>query len=612
MLLEYFLHCTFIIFFIFTHSIYSIDFSLNPERKYFSPNNDGINDTIKLYIKITEEKYVISDWKINITDEAGNSVRVFKSYHGERFPKKKWDQWFLNKNPEFKIKIPEFVEWTGTDNSGRLLTDGRYKVQLHISYMNQFGRSESFITEKTIYLDSKTPIGKSFAETRTISPNNDKFNDTLIINHFFEGEAGDRWKGIIFDNKNQPVKSYIWETIRMPKQVIWDGKDDRGIYLEEGIYSYKLFSEDFSENRYIDSLEYIQLSYNDLPDIIPETLEFSPNKDGVRDTINFKYHFGNEKKVENCKILIQSIKKPKKDFLEQPIPINLSTQTKSYMQWEWDGMLGKEKSAPQGEYTVSLIINSNSNPKTSIPKTFYLNLEKPKVSLSIDESEFTPDSDYLNDTVSLRPIINNYSIKTWRLTVVENVPLDKEKEKAKIIKQWNGLGKPPSKILWDGLTDDNIPISSLSHFSIFFSFRNEFNEFKTFQVQDFSSGIMVHQIGLDDFRITIPEYVFLKRGDSEVLEKVRQVLSEFPGYNFLIHSHSRNLNLAEMKKKTEKRAEEIYKKINNEKDIKRYYNHGCGALRLIYDDEMWYKQEKNERIEIVISKVAKQRNEYCK
>lgn len=594
-------------------SLLSNDFNLNVEKKYFSPNNDGVNDTIKIYLKFSEEKYTISDWRVSITDEAGSPVRVFKSYHGERFRKTKWNSFFNENHQEFKIKIPEYIEWTGTDGFGKVQNDGRYRIQLFVNYLNQFGRSESFSTEKMIYLDSKIPIGKCIAENRTISTNNDKINDLLVINQFFEGEPTDRWKGIIFDSKNQPVKSYIWETIRIPKQILWDGKDDRGILLEEGIYYYKLFSEDFSENKFFDKLDNIQLSYSDLPDIYPEAGEFSPNKDGIRDKLFFKLHFGAEKKVDNCKVIIRSTKKPQKDFLEQPIPISQINLSKSHFQWEWDGSLGKDRPAPEGEYSVHMIINSDTTSKKSIPKFFNINLEKPNINFSIDGVDFTPDGDYVNDILTFKPIIKNYSFKTWRITIVENVlGQEKDKDREKIVKQWNGIGELPSKIIWDGLTDDAIPISSLSHFSVYFSFRNEFNEYKTFMVQEFSVGVMVQQNGLDDFRIVVPEYIFQKRGEAEVLNRIKQVLSEFPGYNFLIHSHSRNLNLAEIKKKTEKRAEEIYKKLINEKDFKRYYNHGCGALRLIYDDDMWYKQEKNERLEIVISKVPKQRIDYCK
>lgn len=575
------------------------------DKNYFSPNYDGYRDTLKINLKNIRNDKNITDWKLIITDESGNILREYKAYHGERFSKSFIGKIFKANRTELRNIIPEFIEWTGTDMSGRLLNDGRYKIQFYVIYSDQKENAR----DKYFYLDSKTPTGRIVADSHFLSPNNDRLNDSIVINHYFDGEVNDRWRGYFYDLNGQPVKSYIWETVRMPRQISWDGRDDRGILLDDGIYGYKLISEDFSENSFIDSLDFIQLSREDKPDIFPESLEFSPNGDGIKDKIIFKINLGNDKAIDKWKIIVRNTKKPDKYYVERVFNYDLNEKIKNPISWEWDGSLQNNKIAPEGEYEVILLVYSENKLKSSIPKRLILNQEKPEINFHIEGNNFTPDGDYNNDTITFYPKIKNLSIKTWKLTIAEKI---KDYKQDRILKQWNGYNEVPP-ILWDGISDDGIQVSSLSDFSLYFSFRNEFNEFKVYQVQEFSSGILVNQVNKDDFRITIPEYIFSKREQDKVLNQLKYVLSEFPGFYYLIHSHAKNLDLSMAMKKTEDRAKKIYNELIRKEDKKERFDfRGCGALKLLYEDDNWYKQEKNNRLEIVVSKAPKQKTDYCK
>jgi flagellar hook assembly protein FlgD len=53
-------------------------------------------------------------------------------------------------------------------------------------------------------------------------------------------DPADRWSGTFLNEKNEPIRTFQWDTKSIPKNLIWDGKDDRGILQDEGNYSYQL------------------------------------------------------------------------------------------------------------------------------------------------------------------------------------------------------------------------------------------------------------------------------------------------------------------------------------------------------------------------------------
>ena len=583
---------------IYINSIYSQELNLFFEKNYFSPNNDGNNDLMRFNL-VYDKKNLPSDWKVIISDESEKIIKVFQAYHGLR-KKKKFFEGFFSKE-DGKIFIPEYIDWVGTDKNGKLLSDGRYKVKLIFYFNNKTLESR----ERFFYLDSRIPLSKLTAEHRFLSPNNDKLNDQISINQIFDGEPLDRWKGVITNSNGYQLKSYIWESVRIPKQILWDGRDDRGILQDEGIYTYSLYSEDFSENKHIEKLSYINLSKEEGPDIFPELEEFSPNNDNIKDKIKFKLYGGSEKKIDSWKIEVRNKKNPKK-YSWQRVEFGKELPAEYY--WNGNGM-DEKNVLPEGEYEVLLYINHGTNrEKISVPKTFTLSLKKPEIEFYIKGDHFTPDGDYTNDIVEIIPKINHLSINTWKVSVVEKFKPDRNGYR--VLKKWSGYGNLPPKLTWDGMSDDGILTFSLSDLVIFFSFRNELNEYKTYQVKEFNSGILMNQISKDEFRIIIPEHVFNKSNEkfTYIIEKLVEILTEYPDYIFQIQSHSMQPgDHKENKQKTEERAKEIYQLISKKMNIskKNIAYPGCGELYPLYNVEDDYKQAKNERIEIILTKTKK-------
>ena len=586
--------------FLFSNNLFSQSIFFDDSRNYFSPNSDGLNDTMIFNITYPSKKKVI-DWILTVYDETGKNIKSYQAYHGQRKSKSLLNLIFKDRQEPFELYLPNKIEWLGTDKKGKLLQDGRYSVRMKYFYED----TDSFETiDKYFYLDSKKAIGKSVSDKRIFSPNNDKVNDTVVINHYFEGDSTDRWKGLITNSQNQIIRSYIWDTLRLPKQILWDGKDDRGILQEEGLYKYILQSEDFSGNKYSDELSFLQLSNSDMPDIYPDLEEFSPNQDGIKDTIIFKLFPGMEKKIEEWKINIVNLQKPEKYKWQYessaPIPTSIL--------WDGQNQNKNKEYLPDGDYSVTLEINPNSSKKQeSNSKKFSINSKKPYIKFKIKGDHFTPDGDGDEDILEIFPEVKNLSFKTWKVSIVENYLLENGQEKKRTLKRWSGFYDLPNKFIWDGISDDGILTTSLSNFSIYFSFRNELNESKIYEVKNFNTGILISQITKQDFKINIPEHVLRVMSDTAISNLKSIIPYSFSNYHFQIQSHSKVYGDNKRNKiKTESRSKEINDKLFYKNKTKEIVNfQGCGEIYTIFIEDDQYKQEKNDRIEILISKNAR-------
>ncbi|MCB1142247.1 MAG: hypothetical protein H7A24_00080 [Leptospiraceae bacterium] len=570
------------------------DVEIELPKIYFSPNQDGILDTMIFQFKRTNDK-IIEDWTFEIYNEAGKEIKRFRADVRHKSKSKLLS--FIKKSEELaekKVNLPPEIEWTGIGDDGKTPPDGRYIFRLHVFYGD---RTEWKSMDRMFYLDRTTPIGKPLTDLRIFFPNGDKAMNTVSINHQTVSEISDRWTGTIYNEKEIPIKTYFWDNKTLPKQIKWDGKDDRGIPMPEGFYRYRLRGEDFSENAFFWDLKYIQIANSPKTDAIAEVDEFSPDGDKLKDKVHFYLFAPTEKKIEFWKLSIQSEIDPLKE-------VRAFTSYEAIPEFvEWDGKDGFGNLLPDGNYIYTLeIIAVGGKKLSSLPKKVYLNTAKPEIEFKILSTPFTPDGDGENDALEIFPILKNIQARTWKISIVEKY-LFEEIPRKRVIKSWKGLSNPPERILWDGMGDDGIPVSSLTHHEIYFSFTNEYGQYKTYKVKNMETGLMVKRKDTDQLRISIPEYVFRERGDGEVISEIKSILKLYPGYRVELQAHSKQPgDNKENLRRTENRAKSLYNKIFGNtvrQDI--FTFRGFGEVELLYMEEDEYKQEKNDRIDLVLS-----------
>ena len=135
-------------------------------------------------------------------------------------------------------------------------------------------------------------------------------------------------------------------------------------------------------------------------------------------------------------------------------------------------------------------------------------------------------------------------------------------------------------------------------------------------VNEFTTGINVLQIGKEELKISIPENVFRRKKDETVINEIKSTLEEFPNYTVQVFSHSKILgDNTKNLEKTERRSKSIFDEIFKKSDVHHIQNsyRGCGEITTIYKEDDVYKQEKNDRVDFLLTKrSSKIKREDCK
>ncbi|MBK6604449.1 MAG: OmpA family protein [Leptospiraceae bacterium] len=565
---------------------------LETPKVFFSPNFDDVNDTMIFKIKYIGSRKPV-DWKIHIADENGKVIKIFSA--DLRHKRKRGFYAYLfsgDKELEpLKVEIPEQIEWLGNDNTGKILSDGRYIHQMKVFFSD---KSEIKSKPVSIYLDSTLPYARLSADNRFFTPNGDKIFDQLNIKQEVIADPADRWSGTFLNEKNEPIRTFQWDTKSIPKNLIWDGKDDRGILQDEGTYIYQLVGEDFSQNKITMTFENIYLSRSpDNIDIQQNLSTFSPNGDKVKDIVSFK-PIALERNISNWEMNIFKKDGTKEEvfrtFAGETLPENI----------DWDGKNSTGKIVSDDTYLLRLKLTVGSKVLKSPERKITVNTKEKKIYFRLSSKSFTPDGDEDSDFLEIFPELDNFTIRTWKITILHNYQLN-DKMKTQVIKKWKGIGQPGKRIVWDGYADNGILIGSLSNLEIHFSFRNELNELQFFKVKEFKTGILVTKKE-EKLRISIPEST-LKKDESDILNEIKKILSVYPGYKVQIQTHSKQPGDDKQNmKRTEARAKDLFKKMfNRDMDFERYTYQAYGEVEPLFYDEDEYKQEMNDRFDVLLT-----------
>ncbi|MDY7029359.1 MAG: FlgD immunoglobulin-like domain containing protein, partial [Spirochaetota bacterium] len=254
-----------------------------PEAQiYLSPNNDGVKDSLSFPLKISEGRY-IKGYEFIVEDENGNRIRTIENK--ETRPEKRTVRTFFQNLFKAKsgIQVPETIRWDGTTDTGETAPDGLYRF-----YIRAWDDNENYGTTDTysIYIDTQPPvveIEKAEEQDRIFSPNDDGKKDVLPIEQ--AGTTEDTWEAVFNDANGNPVSTRRWNDSG-PLSFEWDGTNDEGILVPDGVYQYRISSTDRAGNT--GSAEYLNLVKNTEETPITLTIDnshFSPNGDGVLDVV---------------------------------------------------------------------------------------------------------------------------------------------------------------------------------------------------------------------------------------------------------------------------------------------------------------------------------------
>src|SRR5574344_1720920 len=248
---------------------------------YISPNNDGVQDILEVPLQIKEKRYV-SEWSFVITNEKGDVVRTIGNK--EKRPDKITFKTFFKQmfTPKTGVTVPKSVVWNGIMDNGSVAPDGTY----YYSFSATDDNGNAATTSKlSVIVDNTAP------DIAVTQPADLIFGEgaRAVFPIRQIGSAEDLWTGVFSDAAGKAVRTYKW-TSSEPLAFSWDGCDDNGAPVSDGVYGYKVGATDRAGNVSAPASvsNIIYSAEKPATNIaVSGSRYFSPNKDGTLDTISF-------------------------------------------------------------------------------------------------------------------------------------------------------------------------------------------------------------------------------------------------------------------------------------------------------------------------------------
>jgi outer membrane protein OmpA-like peptidoglycan-associated protein/flagellar hook assembly protein FlgD len=403
---------------------------------HFSPNSDGTLDEIVLPLTITDQRYVKS-FELKIFDETGAMVRMMANK--ESRPENQDLKGLVGRLLYVKkgVDVPAELVWNGLTDAGSAAPDGRYFIV--VSATDDNGNTSA--TERwAAVVDTLPPAVKSAgpaggSDALIFSPDNDGNKDSFAITQ--EGSSEDLWKAEILDAAGAPVR--VWKSSgASPSAVSWDGKNDAGQVVPDGVYAYRIAATDRAGNIGQAKVENIIVNTQQPPVGISIDLGvFSPNGDGVKDKLTL---------VPNVPVRT-GIASWTLQVLDQSGKEQWSTSGKGseslLARYQFEGKSSSGSVLPEGMYRteLSLVYVNGHRPVAKSPN-FVIDTVSPSATVKMETQAFNPLGD-ANTKIEISQTGSKEERWTGEILDVAG----------KVRKTWSFIDVPDAKVQWDGSDD---------------------------------------------------------------------------------------------------------------------------------------------------------------
>lgn len=407
-------------------------FAQDSKYLFISPNNDGVQDELVIPLSIDEKRYV-SEWSLIILDSEGNAVRTIgnKEKRPETLTVKTFFQSLFAKKEG--VVVPESVTWNGILDSGEVATDGKYFYYVTATDDNgNVGKTKLY----EITVDNTEPAVEVVPPSESSKIFGGGGKPTVAIKQ--SGSVEDLWTGTISDISGNVVRTWTWKN-SAPENIEWDGKNDYGVAVDEGVYTYKLTSTDKAGNN-LEPTVISNIIYDAIPRSVNMTIKdspFSPNGDGVKDKLTITPVMSNDSGLVYWEIeaLDKSGKKLRK----------WQGTTEAPVAFDYDGKDSNGFVLADGDYQLKYLAQFNNGQESMITRNFSIDKTAPNAFVKTGNSIFSPDGDGRLDEIEI--FQETSKEKSWYGVILDAA--------GNVVKSYEYGEIPPTSITWNGTSDDN-------------------------------------------------------------------------------------------------------------------------------------------------------------
>jgi outer membrane protein OmpA-like peptidoglycan-associated protein len=549
------------------------------ETVYASPNFDGVNDEFVLDTEGIDAGKG-GGWKLVVRD---GGARVMRTIAG---------------NGAAAAGLPPRITWNLVGDNGQLLTDGSYVYEL---FSVERGDRERLRVRGILEVDTHPPDLVLTPQDMTFSPNGDGVKDVIAFT--IQAEPDAEWSCAVTAKDGIVVKSFDWGE-DVPVVFEWDGIDESGNVLPDGLYDLAVTGTDMAGNKTVITVPEIALDTRSRgTTVVVDRGVFSPNGDGISDTVTFVPFLTDSNRIDTWDLVVQNEKgETARRFRGRGTPP---------LRVAWDGTSEKGKGfeylpreLPSGKYFYFLKVVYLSGVSTfSFKKELLLDRDPPRVAVSVSPELFSPDGDGENDDLFIVPTVSDLTpITAWKAVVYT--------ARGAVFKIFSGTGLPADAIAWDGVSDMGIRVSSAEDFLIQVDATDSGANTGMSDKVPFSVDILVvpTERGLK-IQVSNIEFAFDTadlKGDRTfaILKRVVEVLMKYSRYSITIEGHTDSTgDPAYNVELSRKRAQSVGKYlVKNGIEQGRLSYEGYGSKYPVDTNDTPEGRAKNRRVEFLLQK----------
>ena len=497
---------------------------LASDRSAFTPISTGPNNRVKFTPQLKEAKG-LTGWTLTIQDAAGNPVRAWTG-----------------------ATAPGAQIWDGKDDQGNAVPDGTYTALLKTTYGNgtaPAARSNALILKNTL------PSVKVTADTTLFSPTADSSKPVLTLKQTSSSES--EWTGTITKD-GAVVKTFRWKG--EVQDVAWDGTDDAGNKVADGVYRYEVKTVDVADNTVSQGVDNLTVDTRTTPLFLTVSGDgFSPNGDGVADTIAINARVGLNEGIQGWRLEVNNEGQGVRKTFEGrgPVPGQIV----------WDGTTDRGNRTEDGKYSATLDVTyTKGNHPLTRSATFLVQAGPPQLALDMTPQPFSPDNDGTNDELLINLGVKSISpVSEWTLDV-----LDPEGHRFIL---FSGKGAPSAQLKWDGRSGTGELVQSASDYTAVFTAKDNLGNASTVK-KSLAVDVLVIKDG-DRLRIIIPSITFAPNSpdflngiDADkatknvaVLKRLSEIFTKYQRYKIGIEGHAFMINWADTAKGQKEQDSEL-------------------------------------------------------
>jgi flagellar hook assembly protein FlgD len=577
------------------------DVQMSLDQTAFSPNGDGVKDSLYINLKIPKPE-TLKQYEL--------AVFAYANGNRQGAPVAAW---------RGSTDIQDQYKWDGRTDSGIAVPDGKYQVSLSLEYTN------GDVIERVsspVLLDTVAPQISISSDYLLFSPNGDGNKDTLVVHQ--KSEPGDDWTGRIKNSAGTILRTWTWKDTA--KDFSWDGKDSSGV-LREGQFSYEVSSTDEAGNKGFATLTGIRVDVaKPRVYVTASDTGISPNGDGVRDEVSFSIVVEDREGVESWRFSLKD-----KNGVEQSYFSGVGSDVPARLVWDGHDMRGQV--VPDEYVGVLEVRYLKGDIATASSAPIIVNINPPKVDISVSPEYFSPDGDGVDDELTFGISVDNAaSLVDWKLDVMETAIVESvspdSPSSERLFMEWSGKGKPPAKIVWNGLSSKGELVESATDYPFKFVGHDSLGNVTTVN-GIIAVDVLVMRDG-DRLKIKVPSIVFranhadfeglpreITDRNEKVIARIAQILNKFPDYRIRIEGHGNNigkmLGYSQAKIQTEETKEliplstaraEVVKNllVQHGVDSRRLSVQGLGSSQPVVSFTDVENRWKNRRVEFILIK----------